>query len=231
MDCSPLGSSVHGTLEARILEWVAMSSRWSSRPRDRSQSPAFLYCLSHQESSIHDAPSKDRIERSQGREKEEPPIAWHTLSCREAERNAFGDIHVLDPISLTWAFYFIPPSLSFLIREMGTIKYLLHKAVLSFQWDNKLKFLAQRPKYRVLKRNINFIITPYQKFLKRISFLPFYREVIRKSADIGTCPWWDRGKTSFQMCLSSKSMHLPARTTLGHILGQSTPKRQSTFPD
>ena len=24
MDCSPLGSSVHGTLQARILEWVAM---------------------------------------------------------------------------------------------------------------------------------------------------------------------------------------------------------------
>ena len=26
MDCSPLGSSVHGILQARILEWVAISS-------------------------------------------------------------------------------------------------------------------------------------------------------------------------------------------------------------
>ena len=35
MDCSPLGSSVHGILQARILEWVAMpSSRGSSQPRD-----------------------------------------------------------------------------------------------------------------------------------------------------------------------------------------------------
>jgi len=25
MDCSPPGSSVHGTLQARILEWVAIS--------------------------------------------------------------------------------------------------------------------------------------------------------------------------------------------------------------
>ena len=34
MDCSPPGSSVHGTLQARILEWVAMpSSRGSSWPR------------------------------------------------------------------------------------------------------------------------------------------------------------------------------------------------------
>ena len=34
-DCGPQGSSVHGILQARILEWVAMpSSRGSSRPRD-----------------------------------------------------------------------------------------------------------------------------------------------------------------------------------------------------
>ena len=26
VDCSPLGSSVHGILQARILEWVAISS-------------------------------------------------------------------------------------------------------------------------------------------------------------------------------------------------------------
>ena len=35
MDCSPPGSSVQGILQARILEWVAISfSRGSSRPRD-----------------------------------------------------------------------------------------------------------------------------------------------------------------------------------------------------
>ena len=35
MDCSPPGSSVHGILQARILEWVAISfSRGSSQPRD-----------------------------------------------------------------------------------------------------------------------------------------------------------------------------------------------------
>ena len=37
MDCSPPGSSVHGILQARILEWVAMpSSRGSSHPMDRT---------------------------------------------------------------------------------------------------------------------------------------------------------------------------------------------------
>ena len=35
MDCSPPGSSVHGILQARILEWVAIPSfRGSSCPRD-----------------------------------------------------------------------------------------------------------------------------------------------------------------------------------------------------
>ena len=37
MDCNPAGSSVHGILQARILEWVAISfSRESSWPRDRT---------------------------------------------------------------------------------------------------------------------------------------------------------------------------------------------------
>ena len=37
MDCSPPGFSVHGILQARILEWLAIScSRGSSQPRDQS---------------------------------------------------------------------------------------------------------------------------------------------------------------------------------------------------
>ena len=41
MDCSPPGSSVHGILQARVLEWVAISfSRGSSQPRDQTGSSA-----------------------------------------------------------------------------------------------------------------------------------------------------------------------------------------------
>ena len=54
MDCSPPGSSVHGILLARILEWVSMSSsRASSRPRDQT----CISCLLHwQVSSLPLAP-------------------------------------------------------------------------------------------------------------------------------------------------------------------------------
>ena len=42
MDCSPPGSSVHGMLQARILEWVAMpSSRGSSQSGDQISLSSF----------------------------------------------------------------------------------------------------------------------------------------------------------------------------------------------
>ena len=41
VDCSPSVFSVHGILQARILEWVAISStREYSQPRDQIESPA-----------------------------------------------------------------------------------------------------------------------------------------------------------------------------------------------
>ena len=48
MNCSPPGSFVHGTLQARILEWVSMpSSRGSSQPRDRIY-VSFVSCTGRQ---------------------------------------------------------------------------------------------------------------------------------------------------------------------------------------
>ncbi|KAB0347695.1 hypothetical protein FD754_012552 [Muntiacus muntjak] len=45
MDCSPPGSSVHGILQARILEWVAIPlSRGPSRPRDQTH----ISCIGRQ---------------------------------------------------------------------------------------------------------------------------------------------------------------------------------------
>ena len=42
MDYSLQGSSVHGILQARILDWIAIPfSRRYSRPRDRTQ----VYCI------------------------------------------------------------------------------------------------------------------------------------------------------------------------------------------
>ena len=52
MDCSLPGSSVHGILQARLLEWVAISfSRGSSQPRDATLQES-LYHLSQQGSLL-----------------------------------------------------------------------------------------------------------------------------------------------------------------------------------
>ena len=48
MDCSPPGISVHRSLQARILAWVAMtSSRESSRPRDQN-CVSYISCIDKQ---------------------------------------------------------------------------------------------------------------------------------------------------------------------------------------
>ena len=51
MDCSPPGSSIHGILQARGLEWVAISSsRGPSWPRDRTLTSCVSYisCIGRQ---------------------------------------------------------------------------------------------------------------------------------------------------------------------------------------
>ena len=57
-DCDPMHYSVHGILQARILEWVAIPfSRGSSQPRDWTQISRivgrFFYQLSHKGSPAH----------------------------------------------------------------------------------------------------------------------------------------------------------------------------------
>ena len=45
IDCSPPGSSVHGVLQARILEWVAMpSSRGFFQHRDQT-CVSYVFCI------------------------------------------------------------------------------------------------------------------------------------------------------------------------------------------
>ena len=73
MDCSPPGSSVHGILQAGILEWVATPSSWVSfLPRDwtyvscsSSIAGRFFYCWATGEapSNSMESPQKRRSNR------------------------------------------------------------------------------------------------------------------------------------------------------------------------
>ena len=60
MDCNTPGSTAHGILWARILEWVAMSfSRGSSLPRDETR--CLLYPLHQQAGSLPLVPPRNPI--------------------------------------------------------------------------------------------------------------------------------------------------------------------------
>ena len=61
MDCSPSGSSVHGILQARILEWVTtLCSRGSSWLRDQTQ----VFCIIGRSHLSHVASSKQQSNNS-----------------------------------------------------------------------------------------------------------------------------------------------------------------------
>ena len=59
MDCGPPGSSIHGILQARILEWVAISFSKSVSPINSLNFPeniSFLYSQSHRLIQAFDNP-------------------------------------------------------------------------------------------------------------------------------------------------------------------------------
>ena len=95
IDCSLPGSSVHGILQARILEWVAMTfSRESAEPGIEPESPALQtnpYHLSRQGSPQLCSPS--HLPRYQG-------VKLKQISGGEAKNTFFPPILILDVIIL-----------------------------------------------------------------------------------------------------------------------------------
>ena len=94
MDCNLPCSPVHGILQARILEWVAMpSSRESSWPRDQT------LCLLHWQADSEALATYDRKDPDKtGLDKEEkagelqlaetPSTKWRGMACRWRETTA-----------------------------------------------------------------------------------------------------------------------------------------------
>ena len=113
MNCSPSGSSVHGILQARILEWVAVPfSRGSSRPVDRTWASCIvrqiLYSLSHQGSppppdNAITKSFKWRQESQCQREKDKPDFPGFEGGRGHKPRD-FGRLQVLEKASINGFF-------------------------------------------------------------------------------------------------------------------------------
>ena len=93
MDFSPPGSSVHEILQARILEWVAISfSRRSSQPRDRTwvsciTGRCFTYCATRKFLRDKEEMEKDAEENCSEVYKENPE---REAPWRPMEKNFSG---------------------------------------------------------------------------------------------------------------------------------------------
>ena len=78
MDCSPPGSSVHGILQARILEWLAMPfSRGSFQPRDRT----WVSCIAGRFFTIwatRQAPTRQASPNQTGKRRSNHEGPWRT---------------------------------------------------------------------------------------------------------------------------------------------------------
>ena len=97
MDCSPPGSSVHGILQARILEWVAMpSSRGSSWPRHWTGSPVL------RAESLWPEPPRRHVGKEHDRHSKE--LLWYLSLCSTITFSHFpllcGPHHIFGQILL-----------------------------------------------------------------------------------------------------------------------------------
>ena len=97
MDYGPPGTSFHGILQERILEWVAISfSRGSSQPRDRT-CVSCISCLGRQ-IVYHCAPGKYRIEAPFSSVAQSCPTLCDPMGC---SRPGFSVHHQLPEFTQT----------------------------------------------------------------------------------------------------------------------------------
>ena len=124
MDYSPLGSSAHGILHGRILEWVAVPFRGSSWPRDWSQITCIvgwtLYHLSHQESLILQEAFLLMLVVSTYKSKRQPHNKNLKCEHNETQKNT------IECVSLLWYPIF---------RIIG---FLIFKQTITFKWISQL---------------------------------------------------------------------------------------------
>ena len=113
-DCSPPGSSVHGILQARILERVAVPfSMGCSQPRDQTRFPYIgrwiLYRVTTISCLCPYVPSLvTPLPTSQPLGRHRPP-SWAPRAVRQLPTSSFTHGHAC---VLTLIFQFVPPSLS-----------------------------------------------------------------------------------------------------------------------
>ena len=110
MDCSPPGSSVRGILQARILEWVAISfSRGSSQHRDQT----WVLCIAGRFFSPSEPPGKPISTLFQFKKQKQKLLnlsaaAYHSkykFERGKPDKDSFGWLLWLDSLTSSFSFF------------------------------------------------------------------------------------------------------------------------------
>ena len=122
MDCSLPGSSIHGILQARVLEWVAIPfSRGSSQPRDRTR-------VSHIPGR-HFNLWATREAQGRGTKHQMASIHWIIMKAREFHKNIcfidYAEVYDCVDHNKLWEILKemgIPDHLTCLLRNLYVVK-------------------------------------------------------------------------------------------------------------
>ena len=104
MDCNLPGSSIHGILQARILEWVAISfSRGSSRPRDWTQVSRLAGRRFNLWATREAHETEGHMPKTQIKKTQEKPYIYQTDSQRDFPEKKYYQIR-LDPLTTVFKY-------------------------------------------------------------------------------------------------------------------------------
>ena len=99
MDCSSPGSSVHGILQARILEWVAISfSRGSSQPRDQT----WLFCIVGRFFTVWDIREAPKESPADTKENPHYLVMWTDFFLTFYNRTPYFSSKIIKGLSKSW---------------------------------------------------------------------------------------------------------------------------------
>ena len=148
MDHSLPGSSVHGILQARILEWVAIPfSRGSSQPRDQT----LVSCIAGRFFTVWDTRKEWRWHKIRGRD-----ISWESLIV-----NYINTSQILTSLKSRWSGDHLVRSRDLTIsRLLGVLKWCQGCS----SWDHTLSSKTLHERQRGLENNGSRI---NRKILKR----------------------------------------------------------------
>ena len=132
VDCRPPGSSVHGMLQARILEWVAISfSKGSSQLRDQTQVSCIAGWFFTTEPPRKPDASTTRLEKHMLMLGEEILRAFsHGQSCKVASERALSESPGSQVFPYPWVWFFLASSR----RKGETISVQLKYPKIMYSW-------------------------------------------------------------------------------------------------